>query len=86
MAGSRRHWFVNEHPGPSFSVIGSYWGIPASWQGWTVLAVYVAVVAALVATLMPERWPLALAGAALATAAFVAISVAKGRRIDGIGP
>ena len=37
--GSRNYWFHAKDP-----AVGFGWSSPASWQGWLVLATYVAVV------------------------------------------
>ena len=86
MADSRNVWFHNESLAPTFSIVGIYWAIPVSWQGWTALGLYVAVAAALVVALLPDRWGAFLLTYAALTAAFLAVSVLKGKRVAGPGP
>lgn len=86
MNTSRHYWFRNESLAPSFSVIGIQWAIPVSWQGWTVLALYVVAVAAAVLRWFPERWGTLLLAWAVLTGLLLLVSALKGERARGHGP
>ncbi len=53
-------------------------GVPISWQGWAVLAAYVAVVIA--AAKLLERKPLAIAGVVVPATALLILITAKTTR------
>lgn len=50
MPGEKRYWFPAKR-------YGWGWGIPGTWQGWIVLAVYVALILAAAAMFPPSRVP-----------------------------
>ena len=56
MTSSRQYWFPAKR-------YGWGWGLPATWQGWAVLIIYLAAVAALIRLAPPSTsphlfWPL----------------------------
>ena len=55
-------------------------GLPIAWQGWALLAAYIALLAGLGELLMPRQTPLFLLLVAFATALLLVISA---RRTDG---
>ncbi len=56
------------------------WGVPCAWQGWVVLAVYVALVMAAAAWIPKDRTPLFAGIVILLTLVLVGICWAKGER------
>ena len=69
---SSRYWFPAKRYG-----VG--WGTPGTWQGWGVLAVYLAVVGAMLYFFPPARNALAFyAGIFLATLALLLMCLFKG--------
>jgi hypothetical protein len=54
------------------------WGLPAAWQGWVVLAAWVALLAALGPILALHSMPLFFVFMAVMGAALVAVCWAKG--------
>jgi hypothetical protein len=69
---TNKYWFPAKRYG-----VG--WSIPATWQGWLVLAVYLAAVGILLYVFPPVRNPLAFyAGTCVATLALLLICMFKG--------
>ncbi len=85
MSKPKNIWFHNESLAPGFSILGFYWAIPVSWQGWLALALYVVAVAAAAVFLMPERWLAFLLVFAGLTLSMLLLSLLKGKRIEGHG-
>ena len=50
MPAEKRYWFPAKR-------YGWGWGFPGTWQGWVVLAVYVALILAAAAMFPPSRVP-----------------------------
>lgn len=72
MGEMKRYWFPAKR-------YGWGWGVPATWQGWLVLAAYVAAMAGGALALNPASSPLGfLAVTALATAAFILVCYLTG--------
>ena len=59
MPNAKQYWF----PAKTY---GWGWGLPATWQGWLVLAVYLAGVVAISLLLNPAKQPGLFSGAVLA--------------------
>lgn len=86
MALSRNVWFHNEDLLAACTRVGIFWAIPVSWQGWTVLGLYCAGITAIVVTMIPDQWRVALLAYAVLTAAFLLVTVVKGKRVKPYGP
>ncbi|MEO8501799.1 MAG: hypothetical protein ABI565_12845 [Vicinamibacteria bacterium] len=72
MSEQRQFWFAAKR-------IGWGWGLPVRWQGWCVLAGYLALIGAGIYASAPDQSSPALFGwVAIATFAFVLIVAAKG--------
>lgn len=72
MESSRKYWFPAKTHGWG-------WGVPSAWQGWLVLALYIAGMVALTLLVNPEeRIAEFLAGVVALTAALLVICWLKG--------
>ena len=69
MEPTQRYWFPAKR-------YGWGWGLPRTWEGWLVLAAYLAVVAA--ASLLLRDGPEKLGALLVATAALLWVSVKRG--------
>jgi hypothetical protein len=80
MADDEAYWFPAKR-------IGWGWGLPHRWQGWAVLAAYLAVVLVLVRFFPPETQPMAFGfGVAFATAVLILVCLLKGEPPRWHGP
>ena len=80
MANDTSYWFPAKR-------IGWGWGLPRTWQGWVVIAAYLAVVALLVRFFPPESQPMAFGfGMILATIVLVLVCWLKGEPPRWRGP
>lgn len=71
--GSRNYWFHAKDP-----AVGFGWSSPASWQGWLVLATYVAVVLGGAGFLVPARFGTYLLLLLASSAVFIGIAFLTG--------
>ena len=68
----RDHWFPAK-------TVGYGWGPPRRWQGWVVLALYMAAVVGLALRFPPQREPAVfLIGVGLATVLLIIVCALKG--------
>jgi hypothetical protein len=72
MEERKKYWFPAKR-------YGWGWGPPTSWQGWAVLAVYVAFVVFISMYFSPDRHPLIYPiGIAFATCVLIGVCLKKG--------
>ena len=72
MATDHAYWFPAKR-------VGWGWGLPRRWEGWAVIAAYLAVVGVLVRFFPPETQPLWFGfGLALATGVLILVCWLKG--------
>jgi hypothetical protein len=72
MSDQRKYWFPAKR-------YGWGWGVPTSWQGWTVLVLFFALVLLGVFVLLPSRGPLVfLLYSAILCAVLILVCWAKG--------
>jgi hypothetical protein len=71
MPEAPNHWFRAKR-------YGWGWGLPTAWQGWVVLALYTAAIAALGLALMPAQPGGFVLGTVVATLALVVVCWLKG--------
>lgn len=72
MADGRRYWFRAKR-------YGWGWGLPLVWQGWVVMALFFALLAAGAVVLLPSHGPVMFVGyTILLSALLVAVCWAKG--------
>ena len=74
MTASRKIWFPAKR-------YGWGWGLPVAWQGWVVLAVFAALVAAGAVFVLPSRGQFAFVGYVIVLClALTAVCWLKGER------
>ena len=56
-----------------------------TWQGWLVLALHVAAIAAAAVALLPQRWGMFLLAFAGLSLSMLLLGHIKGKRVEGIG-
>jgi hypothetical protein len=72
MSDQRKYWFPAKR-------YGWGWGVPTSWQGWTALVLFFALVLLGVFVLLPSRGPLVfLLYSAILCAVLILVCWAKG--------
>lgn len=72
MQQEARYWFAAKK-------VGWGWGLPSAWQGWLVMAAYLALMLGGGVAFEPKRQPMAFAAYAIVmTLAFIAICWIKG--------
>jgi len=66
-----RYWFPAKR-------YGWGWGVPATWQGWAVMAAFIAAITTLGILVAPRSLPLYIACSAATAGVLIAVCYAKG--------